>query len=97
MTAYLNAFELTPTNQKEQRKNPKTANGIFQVVQLSLSLSEPEPASPRDEVSIAGSTSDVKNTSGVWTMKTIYTGSDHLSSQGHSMEYSLNKDYGYGA
>lgn len=30
-------------------------------------------------------------------MKTIYTGSDHLSSQGHSMEYSLNKDYGYGA
>lgn len=64
--AYLNAFELTPTKQSERRKNPKTAHGIFQVVQLSPS--EPEPASPYDQVPMAGSTSDVKNTSDDWTM-----------------------------
>jgi len=50
---------MTPTK-GEHRKNPKTADGVFQAVQVSLS--EPEPAFPYDQVPMASGTSNVKNT-----------------------------------
>lgn len=61
MIVYLNAFEMTPTNKGEQRKNPKPASNIFQVVWPSLS--EPESPFPYNQVPMARSTSYVKNIS----------------------------------
>lgn len=51
---------MTQTNKDKQRKDPITASGIFQVVQISFS--EPEPAFPYNQVPMARSNSYVKTT-----------------------------------
>lgn len=54
--------ETTPTNKGRQRKHPKTANGIFQVEQVSFS--ETESAFPYIQVPMATNSPYVKKSGG---------------------------------